>query len=270
VPSEQSSPDTTDEPRYWETVAEEWIQALPHSLWRKHSDAVNHALLARWLPATPVARLLKTDVFDESVSDGLYPLLIEHAETVVGMDVSLITLRVAQSRAAGNHFTCADVRGLPFADGVFDVIVSNSTLDHFETTDELIASLRQLHRVLRRGGELLLTLDNHTNPAIVIRNALPFDLLRRLGIVPYYVGATFGPRRLRRTLHDLGMEIVELGAIMHCPRVFAVKLAGILQMRTRPETQQKFLRWLIGWERLARWPTRHLTGHFVAVRAVKR
>jgi SAM-dependent methyltransferase len=270
MPSEKPLPETADEACYWETIAEDWMQGSPDFLWRHHSDAVNRALLARWLPAVSVARLLKTDVFDESVGEGLYSLLIEHAETVVGMDVSLTTLRAAQSRAVGKHVICADARGLPFANSVFDVIVSNSTLDHFETTDELIASLRQLHRVLRRGGELLLTLDNYANPAVRLRNALPFGLLHRLGLLPYYVGATFDAGRLRRTLHKLGMAIVELRVIMHCPRVLAVQLARLFQRWARPEMQQKFLRWLSGWERLAHWPTRHVTGYFVAVRAVKR
>src|SRR5919197_4701352 len=103
MPSEKPLPETADEARYLETVAEEWMQGSPDFLWRHHSDAVNRALLARWLPAVSVARLLKTDVFDESVGEGLYSLLIEHAETVVGMDVSLTTLRAAQSRAVGKH-----------------------------------------------------------------------------------------------------------------------------------------------------------------------
>mgnify|MGYP006138370175 CR=1 FL=1 len=41
------------------------------------------------------------------------------------------------------------------------------------------------------------------NPVVRLRNALPFGLLRRTGLVPYYVGATCGPRRLRDFLGRL-------------------------------------------------------------------
>jgi hypothetical protein len=40
-------------------------------LWRAHSDAVNKALVARWRPVGQMDTLLKTDLFDEAVSDGL-------------------------------------------------------------------------------------------------------------------------------------------------------------------------------------------------------
>ena len=93
---------------------------------------------------------------------------------------------------------CADVRSLPFADGTFDVVVSNSTLDHFRSRKELIASMRELNRVTRPGGELVLTLDNRANPVVAFRNALPFHWLNRIRVLPYYVGVTCGPRGLRK------------------------------------------------------------------------
>jgi hypothetical protein len=74
--------------------------------------------------------------------------------------------------------------------------------------------------------------------------------------VPYYVGATCGPRRLRRLLGGAGFRVEELAALLHVPR--------ILVRAARPP-----LRLLMEGERLERWPTRYLTGQFVAVRARK-
>ena len=88
----------------------------------------------------------------------------------------------------------------------FDVVVSNSTLDHFETRDEILTSLRGFHRILRPGGRLLLTMDNLANPAVALRNALPYALLRRSKLVAYPIGATAGPGRLRRMLKDAGLR----------------------------------------------------------------
>ncbi|MGH7450279.1 MAG: class I SAM-dependent methyltransferase, partial [bacterium] len=197
-------------------------------------------------------------------------LLASRAKNVVGMDVSVLTLRVAKSRCTGLQTAGADARCLPFVDGAFDVIVSNSTLDHFETPDEIIASLRELRRVLRDGGQLIITLDNLANPIIALRNALPFRLLHRLGIVPYYVGPTFGAGRLKSALEELQFEIVEVTSVIHFPRVIAVALTNILEKYAPARHQKIFLRFLLAFERLSKWPTQFFTGHFVAAQAIKR
>jgi len=224
-----------NETEYWDASAETWQQAGQHVLWRVHSDAVNKALFACWLPEERVERLLKTDLFDEACCDGLYPLLASRTQTLIGIDLSAATARAAKSRYTG-----------------------------------LQAALRELHRVLRTGGQLLLTLDNLANPVIALRNAVPFSLLHRLGIVPYYVGATCGPRQLRRILQQLDFEVLEVEAVMHCPRVLAVAVASVLEKRARPATQRRYLSFLKVFERLSAWPTRFLTGHLVAVKATKR
>lgn len=253
----------------WDCVGGIWRDTHPHRLWRQHSDAVNHALLARWLPAAPVPRLLKTDVFDEAVSGGLYGLLHPRVRTLVGIDIAPVILREAGRGRPNLHRSCADVRALPFPGDTFDVVVSNSTLDHFDSLEQIRTSLREIHRVLRADGRLLLTLDNGRNPMVALRNALPPRLLQRLGLVPYPVGATCGPARLARLLRETGFAIAEVGAVMHCWRVLAVALAGVVERRAGAEGQRRFLRHLQGWERLARWPTRFLTGHFIAIEAVK-
>ncbi len=250
---------TTDSAQYWNQVGAEWQQTHPDALWRAHSDAVNRDWLASWWPGRNVERVLKTDMFDEAVGEGVFGLLKSRARFAVGMDIALTT----------KPDVGADVRQVPFADGAFDLIVSNSTLDHFQRKEELIASLRELRRVLRPGGELLLTLDNAANPFVAIRNLLPFALLHRLGLTPYQVGITCGPARLRRLLRETGFEVGKMGALLHCPRVLAVKRAAAVQQSGDAAERKRFLAGLMKWERLARWPTRWLTGYFVAVRAVR-
>lgn len=260
---------TTTEARYWDTVGVEWERDDPDPLWREHADRVNLALLERWLPREQSGSLLKTDLFDEAVARGLFSLLEARARTVVGMDLSGVTTGIASRRIGSTTCSCADVRALPFASDAFDVIVSDSTLDHFATLDEMAISLRELYRVLRPGGTLLLTLDNLANPVIALRQRLSGRLLKRLDLVPYFVGATCGPSRLRRMVAGAGFRIEEMGAIMHCQRVLAVRLARSFHRRASTRTQERFLRWLMKFEALGRLPTRYLTGHFIAVRATK-
>jgi hypothetical protein len=113
------------------------------------------------------------------------------------------------------------------------------------------------------------TLDNLANPTIAARNVLPFKLLNQLGILPYYVGATCGPRKLQKLLREVGFEIRDVTAVLHCPRMIAVLIAKLLSSCAKGNAQQRFLRWLEAFERMSKWPTRYMTGHFIAVRAKK-
>ncbi len=250
-------------------MVETWQERRPQALWRRHSDALNVALLQRWLPDGPLGRVLKTDVFDEAVSDGLYPALAARAKSIVAIDLSRAAARAAQRKYPALHAVPADVRRLPFADRCFDLILSNSTLDHFDQRGDILVGLRELARTLRPGGHLLLTMDNPANPAIWLRGRLPGAWLRGLGVIPYNVGKTCGLHDLQAAACALGLNPLRSTAIMHCPRVLAVAVADWLQGR-RPGEQSGFLRLLRAFERLEDLPTRYLTGHFVALLAAKR
>jgi SAM-dependent methyltransferase len=265
---------------HWDGLARLWAGARPTPLWRQHSDAVNSALVGRWLPSR-LGRVLKTDLFDEAMSTGLYRALADRADEVVGIDVSDEIVEAAAARHQGLEARQADVRSLPFEDGAFDAVVSNSTLDHFQDEAEIIAALRELHRVLRPRGRLILTLDNPSNPFNAIAKALPREWLNRMwvrharvtarvGHVPYHVGETMGAGRLRKVLPALGFEIQAQDAVMHAPRAFAVVIAELTARRGSARAERRLLELLAVCERMSAWPTRYVTGHFVAVSAVKR
>lgn len=261
--------DWNAEAEYWDVVAQHWQARCPQQLWRTHSNATNIALLQRWLYPEPMQSLLKTDLFDEACSDGLYPFLQTKSAQITGIDLSSQIVQAAKRRHPKLDATLADARHLPFANQQFETIVSNSTLDHFQSREELVLSLQELHRVLATKGQLILTLDNLANPIIAVRNALPFTWLHRLGILPYYVGVSCTPKQLRQLLEQIGFEVVAMEAVLHCPRVLAVKLAEVVS-RAPLNIQQHFLQTLMAFERLATLPTSDLTGHFIAVNAIKR
>ena len=246
-----------------------YLESGLQRLWRAHSDSVNKGLLTRWLPDREIESLLKTDLFDEAVSDGLSSLLNSLAKRVFYIDTSFEVHQRAKRRHPNLQTIRTDVRCLPFSHGSFDGIISNSTLDHFKSHDEILISLRELYRVLRPGGQLILTLDNLANPIVLLRNGLPFRLLYRLKIIPYYVGVTLGPYRLQHLLKEAGFKVLEVDAILHCPRVFAVAIARLLERHASPKTQEAFLRFLMAFENFSRLPTRFFTGHFIAVKATK-
>jgi SAM-dependent methyltransferase len=230
---------------------------------------VNGALLERWLPSLDGLRVLKTDLYDEAVSDGLYPVLASAAE-VVGIDVSAAVVGAARARYPDLETVVADVRRLPFDDGRFDVVASISTLDHFASYDDVRTGLAELRRVLVPGGRLVVTLDNAVNPIVALRNLLPLGALRRLGVVPYFVGVTCGTRRLQALLEQSGFAVEDTTTVLHCPRALAVLAASIVERQGRAARRERFLRLVRRFERLEHAPSRSVTGYFVAARARRR
>jgi len=257
-----------DANQYWDSVAGRWQEHRPQKLWRSYCNTLNGKLIRKHLADRRVERVLKTDLFDEVTSDsGLVPCLAELARSVVGFDVSHLTTHLAHTLHAELQTCTTDARSLPFADETFDIVLSNSTLDHFESGNDIATSIGEIARVMRPGGRLLLTLDNLANPVIALRSVLPHRLLNRLGLVPYFTGATCGPRRLSELIRQAGLELKYRGTMMHCPRVPAVATANLIDHFGQTRFKSGYLEFLSGWEALERLPTRYITAYFITVLA---
>lgn len=249
---------------YWNEVGGDWSANHRDGLWRRCSDAIHAQWLDRVAGDLPPGRLLKTDLFDEAFGDGLTPWFTARGHDVVACDLAFTTVRGAAGRPGRVASAVADVRSLPFPAMAFDAVFSDSTLDHFEAEADIGLSLRGLYRVLRPGGTLLLTMDNPANPLVWLRNLRP-GFWKRIGIVPYMVGATCGRRRLVRLLAEAGFDVPAAETIMHAPRVLLVPMCRWLAKRGTREPESWLRAWLRRFEGLERWPTREMTGHFVAV-----
>jgi SAM-dependent methyltransferase len=156
----------------WDAVVRAWRETPATLLLRAYSDAANRRLLERWVP-TRAGRVLKTDVFDEAVAEGLAPFLARRADALVAIDASPAAVEAARRRRPELDARVADVRSLPFEDGSFDVVVSTSTLDHFQARADIDTALLELGRVLAPGGLAVVTLDNPWNPLVALRNGPP-------------------------------------------------------------------------------------------------
>jgi SAM-dependent methyltransferase len=254
---------TVDPAGYWDGA----IAPLPDGgSWRDHCDRVHRRLLAEWLGDLRVARALKTDLFDEAVGPGIVSDIARYARSVHAIDVSQYAVTSASKGAV--CASQADVRELPFRDGCFGVIVSNSTLDHFRRRGDIDTSIRELHRVTAPGGRLVITLDNLEHPVVAVRSTIPFPVLRALRVVPYFVGATLTRRGLVERLRAAGYRVEATTTLIHVPRVAAVAWCARGDAR-RPGRRGARLRRLSAWEGLSRWPTARWTGHYVAVLAVR-
>jgi SAM-dependent methyltransferase len=254
---------------YWDHIARSWESRVPQRLWRKYSDTVCQSLLDRHLLPGQQRRALKTDVFDEAVACGILSFLASRCNEVIGCDISSQVIRMAKQRNSGALFVAADVRGFPFIGESFDLVVSLSTLDHLDSVSAILQALHEIFRILKPGGKLILTLDNLANPIVALRNLLPFQMLHRIGIVPYSVGATCGPRRLKSLMIRSGFKVEEMRSGFHSPRVLAIPIVEWIDKHFGAATKQKALSTLMRFEGLENWPTRYLTGHLIIAIAKK-
>jgi ubiquinone/menaquinone biosynthesis C-methylase UbiE len=233
--------------------------------WRRYCDRLNENLIAEWCGGRDFRRALKTDVFDEAVGEGCFPALAKVAGEVHGVDVSQPLVGQVSRGRPGFFVKPGDVRRLEFPDDSFDLVFSNSTLDHFETEAEIEQSVLEFARVLEVRGRLLITLDNPVNPFVWIRNRLPQRATGAVGLVPYFMGKTLPMKKLARLLERSGFCILEQQYTMHAPRVFFLHLLGAI--RKFPAFSNAVLGSMTSMEVAAGLPTASLTGHYSAVLA---
>jgi SAM-dependent methyltransferase len=206
-------------------------------------------------------------LFDESVGEGCCGALAKIADGVEGIDISAEVVQSASRRNPAMKLSVGDVRSLDFADASFDLVLSNSTLDHFATVQEIEQSIGEIARVLGENGILILTMDNPWNPIVALRNTLPQNLTRRAGLIPYFMGRTLSMPALIRAVENAGLMVHRRRYIQHAPRVAALHLCRLLGRHGRHPSS--LVTTMLAMETLSRWPTAAITGHYSALLAKK-
>jgi SAM-dependent methyltransferase len=127
-------------------------------------------------------------------------ILNEAGARVVGVDASAEAIARARAGYPGPDYLVGDVLSLPFADASFDVITCLEVIEHVDDPQRLV---RELARMLRRGGALFLSTPNAR-----------MERLHERGIGsaenPYHL-SPFRPGRLRRLVRRAGLDAVLYG-----------------------------------------------------------
>ena len=213
-------------------------------------------------------RILKTDLFEEAFGeDSLLDSLFPEAVLVCGMDAAFAASKIALRRHRGKirAFTC-DVRNLAVQDCSLDIIVSTSTLDHFDNRADFLQALAELARVLKPDGLLIITLDNPWNPLYH-----PLRWLSRGKNAPFPLGYTVSTPQLERDLSAAGLHPKKRDWLLHNPRGISTLLFLALRKVLPTRAADTCIRSLLdACEQLGKLPTRKLTACFAAVAATKR
>ncbi len=134
-----------------------WVDSVAGDMERHYSPGRSWEATARSL-----ACLLNLgDVLDIGSGDGVLAELIHrHVRSYTGIDHSENIIEAARERLKNTdncYFQCGDMHALPFEDNQFDQVLMLQVLTYSPTPDVAIA---QAQRVLRPGGQLLLTTLN--------------------------------------------------------------------------------------------------------------
>jgi len=163
----------------------------------------------------------------------LDPLL--KVENVVGLDFSLKQLLFASTNNTSeqNSYVCGDACRLPVKSGCFDLVVASEFIEHIDTSS-FNAFLDEIHRVLKPGGEVILTTPNYLSFWPVLEMAL-----NKFGDVDYteqHINK-FTPSRLSKSIIAKNQfEVLEIKPFLLFSPFFALanwKLAdSVFEMET--------------------------------------
>lgn len=179
---------------------------------------------------TTIRRLGLSDrdiTLDVGAGTGRFTLeLAQRCRRVVAVDFSFNSLKVCrekcrQSVPAKVHFVVADISMLPFRDEIFDKAGSSQVLQDLPTSEQRVATLSEVGRVVKRGGEVVITTFN-------------YPLAERMGIVKY-AGKKEGYHHTGESIYYYRFTYFEFKRFLSCVPGFSVEEAcGIRNIPAKP------------------------------------
>lgn len=201
--------DVTDNPRrYWNIK----FLRFKDIYYPKILIAEKDKVLMECLKGVKGKYILKTDLFEEAHGNKNLLFKLSKNNRCTGMDVSTEVVRNAGNYDEKSVLIDADVTNMPFRDNKFDIIISTSTLDHLDYKS-IPKAFEELHRVLKKGGVILLTIDNYHN--LLYRTEFVFWKIFNL----YYRTKCFKISEVVSFARNAGLRVESIETIMDFPPI---------------------------------------------------
>ena len=235
--------------------------------WEVRAETLN-AWIQDALPADRSGFVLKTDLYDEACGPYNHAGAANAVGELLGMDHDLEVVRSSRAQlmqqATSASFIVCDVRALPFRPESIPVVLSLSTLDHFDKVEDIRTSIDEISRVMKRGGLLLLTLDNPRNPSNALRAALPQGVTGKLRADVFPLGVTLNQTDAVELFRAAGFEIRESTYLIHSFRYITIRMLDYLQRHGYEGLLRLGIVVTHTFEILQSLPTRAFSGHYAA------
>lgn len=139
-------------PAFAGRITRTWMRHAPRFFWGDRLDG-------RFIAAAELTQVHGRRVLDIGCNAGILLSELDADNVRVGVDLSDEALRIAATLNPSAGIVKADMLHLPFRDGSFDVVVFCGMLE-VPPHERKTAAMAEASRVLRPGGELLLTTSN--------------------------------------------------------------------------------------------------------------
>jgi len=256
---------------YWDSIAEKMNSHYVNNPFFQHKRNEVLRLINKWGRNNQDCAILKTDLYEEALEpDHLLFNSAKENGKVWGIDISprlaKMAKQKARQRAVRLNLCVSDVRKLALKDNKFDLIISTSTLDHFPEMD---VALKELYRVLKPKGVIILTLHNATNLLVY----LMYKLMKSFRKYPFgYAEGANSLGKTKQLMRSVGFDIEDSTAIIHVPPLLPTIINEIYR-RGNSKILAKVCQKITGLSEIIGKSNaflKYLTGYCVAVKGTKK
>ena len=221
-------------------------------------------LFLDYFPPLEGLRVMKTDLWDEAKNTRILRWAARQGVAAYGVDISPPIVADAKRNFGDLDLRApvSDCRWLPFREGSFDGIYSMGTIEHFLESEEAV---REMFRVLRPGGRVILGVPNRWDPFL---RPLMVAVMYRLGLYDYGYEKSFSKKALRRMMEEAGFEVTEESGILFIPGWLRI-LDLVCNTWARPFCRLTGAASAFFGRLAARFPALHRHGYLIASVGVK-
>jgi ubiquinone/menaquinone biosynthesis C-methylase UbiE len=135
----------------------------------------------------------------------------------VGLDRSVVPVKVAKKKFGVKNMILGDMFNLPFRDNSFDIVWNEGVIEHFADPKN-IQACKEMARVSRK--YVIVAVPNK-NPVWLIRKTI----LKITNKWPYGYEESYSISRLKNLFHAVGLKVEEIVGIRILPPIKEVKKA---------------------------------------------